>query len=411
MIDLTTFFSNLGITGGATLSNNQYEFYKGVQWNDNDITNTQYEFFKKASGSRYEFFKAYGNERAFYEGGFNDVRIVDFKTFYEYAGEYLGGGVVPSLDLNLLFLINSTGVYYTSDAISFTASALPDAPIFGQPQAPLYLRKSQTILITPNRTSGGNTILYTSDWINSPGTWNTITLPFQVQDGTSGAYSEELDMLVFHKLDGTQICYSTDNGATWGTASLPTSHGSATSYHMAWSGTIFLLVSSFNFGAPSKISKSTDGVNWTYVGDGPTGRFFNLQYADGRFLMVADLFTNPKQYYSTDGESWTGATDPDNNINWYDASYSPALDRWVMVAYTAGTSSIAYSNDSGSNWTIANAPIGGLRAVAWSENANLFLAGRYDSGVGEMLLSYDGIDWIYATGSNLGSINHGITWC
>lgn len=92
-INLTTLFNSLGIVGGNTASNNQYEFFNGVEWNDNTFTYNQYEFFKKVAGSRYDFFKNYNSERDFYNS-IDDERIYDFYTFYKYAGEYLKGSFV-----------------------------------------------------------------------------------------------------------------------------------------------------------------------------------------------------------------------------------------------------------------------------------------------------------------------------
>jgi hypothetical protein len=90
MIDLNTFFSGLGVVGGNTASQTQYDFYKGIEWNDTTFTYNQYEFFEKLGVSRRDFFETYAaNEREFYRDT-NDVRIVDFWTFYKYAGEYLG---------------------------------------------------------------------------------------------------------------------------------------------------------------------------------------------------------------------------------------------------------------------------------------------------------------------------------
>jgi hypothetical protein len=94
-IDLTTFFDNLGIVSGNTSADNQYEFYKGITWNDASVTNDQYEFYKKLmsdGGYRYEFFKQYISEYGdFYRDGFNDGRVADFYTFYQYASAYLVG--------------------------------------------------------------------------------------------------------------------------------------------------------------------------------------------------------------------------------------------------------------------------------------------------------------------------------
>lgn len=95
-IDLTTFFSGLGITSVNASASNQYEFYKGVGWNDSTTTNNQYEFYKKldADEYRYGFYKQYVSEYGdFYRDGFtNDARIVDFYTFYKYAAGYFSGG-------------------------------------------------------------------------------------------------------------------------------------------------------------------------------------------------------------------------------------------------------------------------------------------------------------------------------
>jgi len=89
-IDLNTLFTSLGIVSGNTQSKDQYEFYNGIVWDDATVTYNQKEFFDKVGMSRYEFFKQYGDERSFYDN-VDDTRISDFKTFYEYAGEYLVG--------------------------------------------------------------------------------------------------------------------------------------------------------------------------------------------------------------------------------------------------------------------------------------------------------------------------------
>lgn len=90
MINLAELFNTLGIVGGNTAAKNQYEFFKGIQWSDGSTTYNQYEFFKKVGNdSRYDFFKPYINEREFYRN-IDDVRIYDYKTFYQFAGESLG---------------------------------------------------------------------------------------------------------------------------------------------------------------------------------------------------------------------------------------------------------------------------------------------------------------------------------
>jgi hypothetical protein len=89
MINLDTLFSSLGIVSGNAAAQNQYDFYKGIVWNDATITYDQYEFFEKLGVSRRDFFRTYAaNEREFYRD-IDDIRIYDFWTFYKHAAEYL----------------------------------------------------------------------------------------------------------------------------------------------------------------------------------------------------------------------------------------------------------------------------------------------------------------------------------
>jgi len=89
MINLDTLFSSLGIVSGNPNAKNQYDFYKGIVWSDSTITYDQYQFFEKLGVSRRDFFRTYAdNEREFYRD-IDDVRIYDFRTFYQFASEYL----------------------------------------------------------------------------------------------------------------------------------------------------------------------------------------------------------------------------------------------------------------------------------------------------------------------------------
>lgn len=89
MIDISQWLIGLGVTGfEEPTANNQYEFFKGVQWTDGSVTNNQYDFFKKVGESRYEHFKQFGNERQFYKDITVPV-IKDYYTFYKYARDYI----------------------------------------------------------------------------------------------------------------------------------------------------------------------------------------------------------------------------------------------------------------------------------------------------------------------------------
>jgi hypothetical protein len=102
MIQLSTFFSGLGITGGNTQSSNFYDFWYGIEFSGGTITYNITDFMSYLGTTRYEFFKSLNSEYpdvwdeyTFYQN-IDDVRIYDFYTFYTYAGEYLGGSPSPT---------------------------------------------------------------------------------------------------------------------------------------------------------------------------------------------------------------------------------------------------------------------------------------------------------------------------
>lgn len=97
MINLATFFTSLGITGGNTQATNFYEFWYGIEFSGGTITYNITEFMNYLGTNRYEFFKNLNSEypdvideRSFYSN-IDDNRIYDYYTFYTYAGEFLGG--------------------------------------------------------------------------------------------------------------------------------------------------------------------------------------------------------------------------------------------------------------------------------------------------------------------------------
>ena len=102
MINLTTFFTSLGIVNGNTQAKSFYDFWYGIEFSDNTITYNITDFMTYLGTTRYEFFKSLNSEYpdvydeyTFYKN-IDDVRIYDFKTFYEYAGEYFGGTPTPT---------------------------------------------------------------------------------------------------------------------------------------------------------------------------------------------------------------------------------------------------------------------------------------------------------------------------
>ena len=96
-INLNGFWQSWDVVSGNTAATNEYEFWKGMVMSNGQVLNNQFDFFTYHNTTRYEWFKALQgtypevfDEYTFYKNT-NDARIFDFKTFYEYGGEYLVG--------------------------------------------------------------------------------------------------------------------------------------------------------------------------------------------------------------------------------------------------------------------------------------------------------------------------------
>ena len=148
---------------------------------------------------------------------------------------------------------------------------------------------------------------------------------------------------------GATGCWSTDNGASWTSATMP--GGTGNWFAIAWGG-------------------------------GLGGKFF-----------AAKQNTN-QGAYSTDGKTWTAATLPASN-NWRCAAYGGG--NWVILATGSPTNNILTSTD-GVNWTARSQnPSGGasFSSVVWSSTQNQFVA--IDSGRAAAYTSPTGVTWTQAT--------------
>lgn len=97
-INLNTFWTTWGVFSGDTSSTNQYDFWRGLIMTGGTRMNNQYDFFTFNNTTRYEFFKNLNStypevwdETTFYQNT-NDVRIYDYKTFYQFAAQSLPTG-------------------------------------------------------------------------------------------------------------------------------------------------------------------------------------------------------------------------------------------------------------------------------------------------------------------------------
>jgi len=128
MINLTTFFTSLGIVSGNTQATNFYDFWYGIEFSGGTITYNITDFMTYLGTNRYEFFKSLNSdypevidEYTFYQN-IDDVRIYDFFTFYTYAGEYLGGSPSPTFQ--------SWEVYDSSGFLDASCISIPNTTFY-----------------------------------------------------------------------------------------------------------------------------------------------------------------------------------------------------------------------------------------------------------------------------------------
>jgi hypothetical protein len=134
MINLTTFFTSLGIVNGNTQAKSFYDFWYGIEFSDGTITYNITEFMTYLGTNRYEFFKSLNSEYpevideyTFYQN-IDDNRIYDFFTFYTYAGEYLAGSPSPTpfaWRYNDFYATGECGPIYNELPIFYTDTEFP----------------------------------------------------------------------------------------------------------------------------------------------------------------------------------------------------------------------------------------------------------------------------------------------
>ena len=107
---------------------------------------------------------------------------------------------------------------------------------------------------------------------------------------------------------------------------------------------------------------STDGLSWTSATEAERNSWASVTYGDGKFVAVAENGTN-RVMYSADGESWSNENVSVPDSTWYSTTYGGG--KFVAVANN-GTYAAMYSTD-GITWTAASAPSGAWTGVAYSD--------------------------------------------
>lgn len=199
--------------------------------------------------------------------------------------------------------------------------------------------------------------------------------------------------------NGTQRLATSSDGITW--TAISTNLLTYSPFDMAYvSGTYYALVSDGNI-SRARIITSSDLTTWTAVAvfnTSPTSMTsgYTLEYSNGTFIVAGDNTfaspqTNAELIYSTDGTTWTAATNATALGTRYNVVYGNGT--WVSVGLGQN---VATSSD-GITWT--NSATALPNSSTWRGlvyKNNRFVA---VSTGGHVAYSTDGLSWTAGTAS------------
>lgn len=232
--------------------------------------------------------------------------------------------------------------------------------------------------------SVGNNIATNS--VGNGGWFNRSSGVVLANNWTAVTWSPSLGMFVAVAQSGTgpRSMYSTD-GVTWNsgvTTNIPTT---ALWQGIAWSPSLGMFVAVGQNNGTQNVMTSTDGINWTLRTSGQTGStdvWKSITWSEslGKFVAVgtASEANQICSLTSNDGITWEINKSPwpyHANQNWYDISWSPELELFVIVSYH-GTRRTATSKDGikWNDWPDAVADNKQSYAVTWSQRRFMFVA-------------------------------------
>jgi len=176
-----------------------------------------------------------------------------------------------------------------------------------------------------------------------------------------------------------KMAYSSD-GKTWTIITdKPNSSSYGTIYSIAYGNNTWIA------GCGTSLARSTDGINWTGVGDIFSAGIMAVTYGGDKFVALGS--GNGRNSTSPDGQTWTRGTDI--GINCQAVAYG---NNTFVAASNDGK--MATSSD-GKTWTaVTNTTYGtdfSIKAVAFGSNT--FVAVGYGVSNKKMAVSSDGKTW------------------
>jgi hypothetical protein len=284
------------------------------------------------------------------------------------SGTTFYGAIYPSPDK--IWTMSSGGtasiVVYSTDSITWSNSTTPVAAWWS---SSVYGGGSYVAI-----SFGFSHAVSSTDGI----TWTQRTLPVSASWNTVVFVTGDLNIPQgFYAVAGGGTSYAvySSNGTTWNLRNLPV-NGS-------WKPLLYDGVRLISINAAgSQVATSTNGTNWTNIGNMPftptsPNLWNSIDYDGVTYVSThAQASSNPGSLYatSTDGITWTQRT-------------MPSTQSWSRSVYGAGyffastlDSSFALSTD-GITWSLRNVPFSGIGAqVNYYDRLNSFFRAASASG-------------------------------
>lgn len=275
-----------------------------------------------------------------------------------------GGGYRPSAIAygnSTYVIVDRVGTTFTSASHSSGWTARSNATGLGGWNSVAF-GNNVFVSAHPN-TSTNTTVGYSS---NNGVTWTTSTVP-------SGAHCTVIYANSLFVLIGTNYCATSPDGVTWTARTMPT----GTWTHITYTPSGFVVSST---SSTSIVVTSTDGVTWTANNIAPI-QYFNAISRGPSGTFLASTTANGVVKSTDDGVSWFTT----NSTSTSSIAYSPTLNLYAGVQ--GGTA--IYTSTDGATWTSRKTLTSGVFPAAtltWENNRFIHLY----SGLS---YSTDGVSW------------------
>ena len=158
-----------------------------------------------------------------------------------------------------------------------------------------------------------------------------------------------------------KIVYSTDEGASWSSASVASNWWKGVTYGDGK----FVAVSE---DGTNRVATSSDGINWTETSAPGNYMWLAVTYGGGKYVAVSQ---QGDAMYSSDGTNWSTTSVPETGV-WNSVAYGNG--KFVAVAGTK----VIYSTD-GINWSSGNNTIGYWKDITFGDGRFVAVSNYQDS--------------------------------